>query len=415
MRKINTLVIFLFCLSVPIDFLTGRLLSGISASTIFSAPIILFFIFDLVLKKEIYLPKALLILILIPCLGLPQLVINSNYPLDRIAAYIYYLTTTIAVVNLAVNYKIKTNILIISSTIGVLIMSIYLLTEGTIGYGGTRLATTTRDLNPNNASGFILLGIATSIWMLSIYSNKLLKAFGGLTLVIFALVLLLLQSKTSFIAITVALFFTLFLKIFNQHQSSKRLDFKKIVINFFKLFIFLGLGYYILNKVLENFNISFSSLNRINDLFSGNLDSATTGRSDIWENAFSHPNFILGTGFLSFREEYARKAHSVYVSTFMETGIVGILLLISFYIALLFALKNMIKSHNNEIYTYGFIVVFLIMFGFGNEIMEFKFFWQGLIIIHLIRYDSKLKKIKNGASNNNENKFNDFTWSISSK
>lgn len=398
MKKIVTILIFLYCISVPIDFLTGRFFSGISASSIISIPLLVLFVFHLVIKKEMYFPKTILILFLIPIVGTPQLLIYGNYPIDRIVTYFFYLISTLSVINLVVYYQVRLKYIVLSTSLGVILMCIYLVSEGTLGYGGTRLTTINRDLNPNNASGFVLLGIATSIWFLSKSVNKVTNLFGAGTLILFSLVLVLLQSKTSFIAFTCSLAILFTLRVVNKYIHSEGLQYRKVLPSIVKIGLITSVGYLTLIKILDKFDIDMTSLNRINDLFSGDLQSATTGRSEIWGNAFSQSNFILGTGFLSFREEYSRKAHSVYVSTFMETGMLGIILLISFYILFFVEIKRMVIRDDKSLYTYTFIILFLIIFGFGNEVMEFKFFWQALVIVYVVRFYFK-EKVKSGLEN----------------
>lgn len=98
----------------------------------------------------------------------------------------------------------------------------------------------------------------------------------------------------------------------------------------------------------------------------GELDASAESRLEIWEHAFrvGMQDPLLGVGFDSFRyyrEGAALKdTHNIYLRTFVDTGIVGLFLLVSFWIRAMLAGHELFRATTDPL---------LSGFGLGTAMM----------------------------------------------
>lgn len=379
-HNLLTLILGLYLFFVPLDFLTGRYLGGTGLSTLISFVIIILGVIQILFRNKVYLPFHIVLLILLATVGSIPLIWNDYFPIGRIATYAYYIILVVTFTNLVYGNKVDSKLIIKFAFWGILAMSFYLLRYGTLGYGGTRLATLDRSLNPNVASGFILLGMG--VVNLLIHNKKSLYIYGSITGVLL-ITLLLLQSKTAFLSLFISVFVIGLIIGISSVKRRKGLT-KYGARRFILLVTSIGLIILVAFQwILPTFNIQFSEINRLLTVFSGNRESITTGRSIIWEHAFSNMN-VTGVGFLAFRDAFHRAPHSLYISTLTESGVIGVFIILMFIITLYKKVLRLKETNLKLFLQCIFILTYNFIFGFGNDVMEYKFFWASLLIVEII-------------------------------
>lgn len=382
-----SLILALYLFFVPNDFLTGRYLNGVGFSTLLSGVILIWAVIQVIVTGKIYIPTDVKVLCLLVIVGIIPIIFYQIYPIDRIITFIYYICLTISIVNLLYwnKSKINADLIIYFAFCGVLTMCLYLLLKGTLGYGKLRLTTVERDLNPNVASGFVLMGLGA---MISIYNRKKFLLIYLCLISILIITLLLLQSKTALISLILTL--TIIVLMYLRNKIKERLFIINIkatirtisIIGLLSIFVIL-----LLRQAMEYFGINLIKVNRIYTLFSNDLEVVTTERSSIWSNALKDANFLIGKGIFTFRELYGRAPHSLYISTIVETGILG-LILVGKYFSYYYQKSKEVKKLSYRSYIQQiFIISNLFIFGFGNDVMEYKFFWMGIFLWYVILYD----------------------------
>jgi len=200
----------------------------------------------------------------------------------------------------------------------------------------------------------------------------------GATLIIYTLVLLweLLQlhddpakDKKKLERFTCLLFLAMVAWVFVKSQSATslvctllgagiiwamRLQFFRSRMNRMELYVFaLAVLLVLLDSVLDIRAIFVSQLGR---------DMTFSGRTGIWERALSVPiNSLIGTGYYSFWLDPGRvaqvskgyffklnEAHSGYIETYLNEGLIGLFLLVTFLISAYRKIKRDVLSGENS-------------------------------------------------------------------
>lgn len=142
--------------------------------------------------------------------------------------------------------------------------------------------------------------------------------------------------------------------------------------------------------------------------------STISPRNEVWEYCWdvitsSPHNFLLGTGLKSFEEAISTymsnsfvylHAHNLYIAMFLETGIIGLLLILAFLGAnIIYAYKNINVKHkflkvlNFSIFLY---LISLPLLGFFDDTFEYFYtqIWLYLILgIFYSKYTLKEKRL----------------------
>lgn len=236
--------------------------------------------------------------------------------------------------------------------------------------------------DPNLAAIFLLISVIYLLYLLSIATNNKKKI--RLLLLITILALILTSSKAGILM----LLFTLFITFLYSIKSKKM--FKNVLI----LFILLFLGF---SLIYTKTNYLNNIINRLNTLFSDDAGEITTGRSDIWKNAFYvislDNNFFTGVGIGNF-ENYCfynnlstvMRTHNTFLSFFVELGFIPAAL---FLFCITYILINTfyitIKS-KKSIYFFSFIsalVLFIFMFEINIQNFRYLYLVFTLILFNL--------------------------------
>jgi O-antigen ligase len=362
-----------------------------SMTRYFSLIVILIYILLLLIKKyTLYIPKELiyiLFFIILLFMSVFDKISMMNF-LGRVFPVIFYLI----ILNITIKTKINYKFILHSYIFGVLTLSLLSMIFPADGYG-TRL-TLSSDFSPIYLAYFSSLSIGGLFILIKKETRILKKGIYYLCLIIILLALLLTQTLNVFISIFIA--FSIFIFLENKNKVKKILEKKKILIRYNKIIyslIFI-LFLIIIIFLLLYFNIDvllFNKLGRISNLIYnewGNIDRVTSGRTIIWENAykmigeFNVYNWIIGYGVDMFAKQYQliygslKPPHNSYILIFFELGIVGLLLFLLFLVSLFY---RIIKKNRNIAL---FILIYLILAMFGNDIIYYHHFWIGWLFIN---------------------------------
>lgn len=375
---------------IPLDFLTGRILPT-GLSTIISILIMGIFLWNVYKKKSVYLPCDLILLSLLVLIGVYFVGFSVNIEFNRIVTLCYYIFSSYAFINLF-RWKVKDHLVIQKFVfLGVLVLALYLLIFGEMAYGGTRLAPTQRDLNPNVAGGHVLIGLTTVFSMFRKKNNK----WWNLSIIVVAISFLLLQSRTAFLSLFVGLFVALVLWIKDKPLLKRRIIYRRLLLITILAIVVIVFSDVLLRSLNIFDNPEFSLFNPF--IRRGQSGTITAGRVDIWMDSFNMLNIFIGNGIMNFRFFNIVAPHSLFVSTFFEMGIIGVSVLLSYFLVLgLHSFKfKKISNVSKYYYQYICIIMILFIFSFGNDVMEYKFFWTGLMISQsvLLSYYNSNKKI----------------------
>lgn len=198
--------------------------------------------------------------------------------------------------------------------------------------------------------------MATSIGLtllVCLYSSFAASKVGMLLLF---LALALTGSKGVISALLVTVLITSFIK-FSYSRSKFSLNYKEV---FFSLVFFIAFFY----VFVQYSDFIYTSLLRLD----AEDFSTASGRVEIWENAFSVMNtfddtsLIFGVGYGSFSNDFGKSAHSYYVKTIYEDGILFILVFLSFVGLTLFKSIKKYKANGNGFYLCYFALTMFLLF-----------------------------------------------------
>ncbi|NWF84005.1 MAG: O-antigen ligase family protein [Bryobacteraceae bacterium] len=125
----------------------------------------------------------------------------------------------------------------------------------------------------------------------------------------------------------------------------------------------------------------------------GELESSAASRLEVWEHALrvSTLDPLLGIGYDSYRyyrqDEVLKDTHNVYLKVFVETGIVGLILLVSFWVRAFFAGQELFRATQDPLLsglglgTALMMIVVLLVNMFGDRWTYFEL--GGMIAIIL--------------------------------
>lgn len=171
------------------------------------------------------------------------------------------------------------------------------------------------------------------------------------------------------------------------------------------------------NKVKFSFILSIVStfiVAAYNFLKNTSYLATLSPRNDVWDYCWdvitsSTHNFLLGTGLKSFEEAISiymsnafvySHAHNLYISMFLETGIIGLMLILTFLtINILYAYKNInIKNKFLKVLNYSIFLylISILLLGFFDNTFEYFYtqIWLYLILgILYSKYSLKEKRL----------------------
>lgn len=250
-------------------------------------------------------------------------------------------------------------------------------------------------INPNP------LGIYFSILFLPTWGIYLRKANKWLYIssVILIISLILTGSRGSMLALILAMPFV-YIGIDRKHLFKAM---GKTILLIISTSILTGMIMIAAPYVQENLGLQghlLKSLVRVDSFVS----SSITGRLEFWRVALklfaNKPitGYGLGTFFQSYyleyggNEWYSRFTHNHYLQTASELGIIGLGLLLLFFLGCLFNIRGQIKKGNYSIYLPGVlagIIAFMIHIG-----MDFSWNFPGVTVIFFALLGSVIKKNK---------------------
>lgn len=370
---------------------------------LFSPSIIIMLVIALVLfmrfldnKANIKPPMYLVFLIIIVFYSLLSLFWALNFQDgfgQVLRLFSYLLMAFLIVLTYGLKYNLNTQVIISTYIVGLLTIGIYSLI---ISEAGFQRFITLGSGNPTEYSARLIWGIISLFY---IYKNtKLyLKPFVILLFIAFAIFLLLTQGRNAILALLGSLLLAISICYTPIYYSFIK---KQIIVNIIrikhllKVFALLIIFGFVIHNVLFYFNL-YEQLDRVLVLLEV-MDEAperiTAGRSSIWQNYLSITDFnlLIGNGVRSGRILYSQvygvwaSPHNVFILIFFNYGILGITLFTGFILSLLyFPIKTI--HFRFTLFTFAFT---LILLGFGNDTLYYKYWWIGIFLFLIFSLES---------------------------
>lgn len=243
--------------------------------------------------------------------------------------------------NYALRYYLYSILLLFVPCISIIqlqvkLMKLYSVIAGTSGLVMTVISgrVTGGLFGDNNALG-MMMSIAAVLFVVDYYSEKGIINIIGY---VFSLICVFISGKRMFALLSLL---ALLVMLFISNNKEKKSKFIKMVIIGLTLLV---VAYFVIPQVRNVFE-RFSQLSSSSDEY-----SFTSGRSGMWNIAMQifNGNMIHGIGFANFAvytgEYYSSISnpwagkyltHNIYVGLLSETGIIGFLLIVSFFLVVL--------------------------------------------------------------------------------
>lgn len=176
-----------------------------------------------------------------------------------------------------------------------------------------------------------------------------------------------------------------------SYPISFRLSFKSVVKFASLVLIVLFSFFYVMGHFIEG-NLSERIVNVDSDAFSEN------SRNGLWKTAIDYGStFVLGTGagneYIAFDKGTIKEAHNVYVSSFVQTGIIGLFLLSLFLLSFLFKMFKM--NRGRDFYLICSLMIFYIIQTFKGSFLQTRIFWFPLIVFGIFFIINKRLEFNN--------------------
>lgn len=239
--------------------------------------------------------------------------------------------------------------------------------------------------NPTGLSGHTVWAIIAG---LEIYKTNKTKIFQpiSLFLLILSFLLLLLQTRAAILALIAGAVIALLVSFFASGINSISKYNLKQALFVFSLFVLLWITY---NQLLGDFEYS-KGFTRIEAIIGrqGNDITEVSGRWPVWENYFNalDKTSLLGSGLRSavlWSEKelgFGFNPHNAFLLTFVELGLMGLILFIVFYIL---SINYIIKKPKIN-YMALMMLFAIIVFSVFNDVIFHRYWWAGVNIFFLI-------------------------------
>ena len=331
----------------------------------------------LVMRKSLYIDRLLIPLIL---LLLYMFVSMLWAPTIHINSYIILLSyfMTLFIINYLVKVQ-KINISVIYGYfLGVLTIGLFTYSTGEITQARFSI---TEGFNPTWYAAQILWAIVISVYFIQ-NTNFLSKVLLIAADVFLLFLLILTGGRNAFIALVLSL--TISILYLYRFKA------KKIIKYTFMFLVLVTSTYYIIEAT-----VGLEILDRFIDirlLIEGDSSRATAGRTDIWINYLNVINeyVIFGSGFKSSSGIVGESAHNIYITVLFETGIIGILLLLLFIQKLIMV---SLKVKNTLSITILAMSLALLLLGFGNDTLYYKYWWTGFLVFIILIDKFKMETV----------------------
>ncbi|HEY4544688.1 MAG TPA: O-antigen ligase family protein [Tissierellaceae bacterium] len=175
-----------------------------------------------------------------------------------------------------------------------------------------------------------------------------------------------------------------------------RLDFKSIF-KFITLIVIVLFGFfYVMDHFIEG-NLSERIVNVDSEAFSEN------SRNALWDTALNYGgSFALGTGagneYIAFDKGTIKEAHNVFVSSFVQTGIIGVFLLVLCLLS--FVLKMLKMNKGKDFYLLCSLILFYFIQMLKGSFLQTRIFWFPLIILGIFYMVNKINEFNNVKKEN---------------
>lgn len=209
--------------------------------------------------------------------------------------------------------------------------------------------------------------------------------------------LLLTQGRNSIMALFVSMILVLIINFTGIKTKEKRID---IIISkrYIKIILYVLVASFFITAIIYNtgLNEQLTRIGNLKELFGGDSDLATAGRTSIWANYLDGKmgGFIIGSGIgsslSSFKNMYMMnltsiETHNAYLLSFIEFGLFGLFLWLSFlWLITKFSFKN--KENRSYLIWLSFIFIFM---SIGNDTLTYRYWWAGLTVFVLISHLQK--------------------------
>jgi O-antigen ligase len=256
------------------------------------------------------------------------------------------------------------------------------------GFGsvGAERLSLTDGYNPTWLGGFLALGIFVAVWRLQRTSSTLVKAALLLLVGVNVVGVVYTQSRNSIAALVAGAAVAFFVR--HLRVTLDRHSLGAVLARAARAALLVALGAlgvtlaYML--VSERTGVGFADLDRLQRTISlADPASATGGRLEIWRRGLGFMTQpVWGAGYGSFpvlhEMVYGRylQAHNLYLQVVVDTGLIGLLLLLGVFYA---AWRQLWSSRASFLLFWVFL--YLVLLGIGNDVMAYKHFWLGWLLL----------------------------------
>ena len=401
MKKTVSFVIGAYLFALPWDaffLLETRLPASPSFLFLGLAGFIYLFLVLFNINTKLNLPKVLWPLILLLIFFTFSLLWTSNmsrgiYDLVRLWSY---LGALILLYTLVKKMSLSVFGLLWFYISGVLSVGIYSWVVH--GFGGGRFSIS-ESFNPSWYAAFLAWAIIASV---AVYprSNTSGKAISIIAIVLSTILLLLTQGRNAAIALSLSLIIALSVQIWPFYSTHLLVRIKKgylkSIAKALPIILLIVIGTTFIMYETEYY-LELDRLETFFEYFGDDWDRATAGRYSLWIDftKISLDQAFIGGGVSSAANLYGglhlseRTPHNIYILTMVEYGIIGIILWLAFIIGII---RHAFLYQNKFVLVW--IAFFSPIFGIGNDILYYKYWWMGLLLF-LILISDHSRKVKN--------------------
>lgn len=330
-------------------------------------------------------------------LGLVSLTWTGKPDLTRVGIFMHFVILSITMLYLCQSVRFGTAVFLLPYIAACFAAALYALLSGGMATHGRLTAGAA--YNPNIFAGTLGVGLVACIiaWR---GAGPIRKCFLMMTGSVLLIAVWYAQSRT----VILSLLLSLAICVLWRSQPTKWLRNSRFPR---RELLGAGVGFLLVPAIIlttvllvRAADVGLDSLGRLSDLFSGDWTRATSKRDEIWVTVLKIPRGALGVGFKSFINEYyamfgeAKAPHNLYLSTYVELGLPGLLVLCGFVLSFL---RTIGKNHAH-LMTIGWLAVHILLSGFGNDVMDYKYFWVGWLFCNLIVLEDSNSRVDGWGS-----------------
>lgn len=389
----------LYFLLVPLDGLVDSwgIMSGGAAKYV-SAAILAVFALHAATGGSLYAPDDAKWLGVFLLVGFSTILWAQWFDLYLLGVLVYSMVLSLAILSLVSTRRLDASLVIWAYVGGCIIATVAALGNPAAAaryYGRISVSAT---YNPNWFAAFNVVAVGGALYLWG-HAKRWARAGLAMAIVLLLVGIVMAQSRTAWVAALIAtLAYVLTMIRLDAalwvRQFTVRKRFLMVLAG---ALLLLATGAAVIARLLQGFGVGLEDLAQLQRLLSGDPYEMTAGRTTIWLNALRGGDWLVGSGIGTFPLEYRMNyggymaAHNMYVGMLIETGLLGLLLLLAFLGSLVHGARKLAADSDRAAYL--FVVVYLIMAGIGHDAIIYKSYWAAWVLAHLILINSHTRSV----------------------